>query len=288
MLRRSVFIFSLVCGLGVLAITTWFFIDRWQDKSSIYSVDTLDLLWAEVDKLDAQSLVIFDIDRVLLTGADTIHRATKEERREIRGALKKLPHGHQARVRSRAILDRNRMLVDKKTPDLITLLQRKSIKVIALTACFTGKYHLIEHLEDTRLEEIKGFGFDFSSAFPNVESHEFTQLSYKQRHPMFKKGVLFASYCDKGNVLLAFLDWIGWRPSRIIFVDNKMKNVVSVKQAAKNLGIPFMGLHYKASYKLPHKFDKKLAQFQIQYLIDHETVLSDEEALELMQMQEVD
>lgn len=274
------FCFGVIVFAGVGA---WWLVGRWSPKSRVYSVDTLELLWNEVDRLDERSLVVFDIDKVLLTGAGSFHRGTKEQRRELRGNFKLLPKEKRDRVRSKAVLERERMLVDVRTPELIRNLQQRSIKVIALTACLAGRYRLIERLEDIRLQEIKSFGFDFSPAFPMVGCTEFSQLAYKHRHPLFKDGVLFASCCDKGEVLLAFLEQAAWRPSRLVFVDNNKHNVASVERAAHALGVPYLGLHYKAAYKLPGAFDEKLVQFQIDYLIEHETVLTDQEAACLMQ-----
>lgn len=270
-------------GVVIVGVGAWLMTGRWSSSSRVYTVDTLELLWSEVDRLDAHALVVFDIDKVLLTGAGTFHRGTKEQRCELRSTFRLLPKEKRDRVRSKAVLERERMLVDVRTPELIRTMQQKSIKVIALTACLAGRYRLIEHLEDIRLQEIKSFGFDFSSAFPAVGCTEFPQLAYKYRHPLYKDGVLFASCCDKGEVLLAFLDKAAWRPSRIIFVDNNKRNITSVERAAQRLGASYLGLHYKAAYKLPGTFDEKLAQFQIDYLIEHEAVLTDQEATYLMQ-----
>jgi hypothetical protein len=174
------------------------------------------------------------------------------------------------------------MLVDNQTPNLIRTLQNKNIKVIALTMCLAGQYFFIPQLEINRLQELKTFGFDFKQAFPHLNRYEFHQLSHKNRHPLYQDGVLFTAGYDKGNVLLAFLKKIAWKPSRIIFVDNKKKNILSVMSAAEKLKTPFLGFLYKAAYKLPGGFDEKIAQFQIKYLIEHETLLDDEAAVGVM------
>ncbi len=271
-------IFSCMVIMGGI----WWGVHCWSSESRVYTVDTLAMLRDEVENLDENDLVVFDIDKVLLTGAGTFHRGTKQQRRALRSNFKKLSKKHQDRIRSKAILDRERILVDARTPDLIRALQQRSVKVIALTACLAGKYRLIPHLEDCRLQELKKFGFDFSAAFPTVKSQEFCQLAYKHRHPLYKDGVLFASCCDKGETLWAFLEKNSWWPARIIFIDNNRRNIASVERVAKRLAIPYLGLLYKAAYKLPGAFDEKLAQFQIKYLIDHETVINDQDASMLM------
>ncbi len=280
MLRRG--LWGVLLTFLVVAGGLGFGVHRWGTDNHIYTVDTLAMLWDQVDRLDANSLVIFDIDKVLLTGADTMHRGTKAQRCELRSNFRKLPKEQRARIRSKAVLERNRMLVDARTPDLIRSLQKRSVKVMALTACLAGQYKLIPRLEDCRLQELNKFGFDFTKAFPTFGCHEFCQLAYKHRHPLFKDGVLFASCCDKGDVLLAFLKKNAVKPSQIIFVDNNRHNIVAVAHAAKTLGVPYLGFLYKAAYKLSGAFDEKLAQFQIKYLIDHETVLNDQAASMLM------
>lgn len=74
-------------------------------------------------------------------------------------------------------------------------------------------------------------------------------------------------------------------PSSIVFVDNNYNNIVAVQHAAALIGVPFTGLLYKAAYEIPGTFEPALAAFQIQYLIDHEIVLDDDQARDLLYAQ---
>ena len=61
---------------------------------------------------------------------------------------------------------------------------------------------------------------------------------------IYKNGVIFCANNNKGSVLLHFLDVIGYRPKRIIFVDDKEKNLSDVKYAVSQRAIEYNGLRY--------------------------------------------
>lgn len=254
--------------------------------STIHEVTTLERLWRLLPKLTKSDLVLFDIDKVLVVGKDTMHRATAAQRKNVRKPMNALQGPKRARVRTAAVLQRKRMLVDKKTPELIKRMQKKGVVVGALTRCYAGPFELIPRLEDCRIQELLGLGIDFSASFPTLVEHVFEELVYNDRHPLFKKGILFASHCDKGDVLRAFLRYRQWTPARIIFVDNSQENIIAVSQAAQTIGVPYIGFLYKAAYHIPGEFNEQLAQFQIRHLIDHEVVLDDDAAQELLQKED--
>ena len=102
-----------------------------------------------------------------------------------------------------------------------------------------------------------------------------------------QKGILFSTHYTKGGALECFLETIQWKPRRIIFVDDSKKRVENVADTCKKLGINFMGLHYTRAKKISQPIDRALARFQVDYLMDHERWMSDEEAGALMKVKPI-
>ena len=94
--------------------------------------------------------------------------------------------------------------------------------------------------------------------------------------PLYSRGVLYDSPEDaKGPVLEAFLNHIGYRPKRIVFVDDKEPNLESVAAACKRMDIDFVGMHYLGSKEEIDAFDGKVADVEWQYF---GRILSDDAA----------
>ena len=91
----------------------------------------------------------------------------------------------------------------------------------------------------------------------------------------FHQGVLFANGNDKGKVLLAFLALAGVKPAKIVFVDDKKKNVDKVDRALTDAKIPNVEFRYGAADARVKAFDGALADIQYYYL---QHVLGDDDA----------
>lgn len=266
-------------------------------SSNIQTVDTLNLLACEVTKLSKDNLVIFDIDEVLIKATSALFRACRTEenkkfyKNEFRSRLSHLSEETQERLGSILHTSEPNVLVDKNTPHLIRQLQMKEVKVLALTSLQAGKLGMIEKLENWTIQKLNKFGIDFGSAF---SGHEIIVLNptrlktgvaadIKRRSCIMKHGIIFAGIYAKGDALSCFLNSIGWKPKRIIFIDDTKENVKDVAIVCKELGIPFLGLHYTAAGKECSRLDKDFARFQINHFIKHEEWLDDKKALELIE-----
>ena len=61
----------------------------------------------------------------------------------------------------------------------------------------------------------------------------------------YTQGILFAGdRNEKGTVLKQFFAEVGYSPSQIVFIDDKLKHVQSVEVAMKELAVPFLGFRY--------------------------------------------
>lgn len=104
--------------------------------------------------------------------------------------------------------------------------------------------------------------------FPaNPYAHLFTSAehSFDLPHPhMYKNNVLFCGLNDKGAVLLAYLDYINYKPDLIIFIDDRAKYITNVKLAVEQRKIEFVGLRYAGCDQRVQDFDHAVTQQELQ------------------------
>ena len=68
-------------------------------------------------------------------------------------------------------------------------------------------------------------------------------------------------------------------PEKIIFVDNQLKNVLSVEAKCKELGIDYTGIHFtKLDNKPSMQLDKKIAEKKFEILLAESRWIDDNEA----------
>ncbi len=244
---------------------------------------------AALEKADTDTLVIFDVDDVLLMPNDQIlKKSNKSYLEEIERKIEKRLGEPAAQILYSIIFfERLNSPVDKKIIKLISRLQDNDIKVLALTNCFTGRFGKIASMEDWRIYELKRIGYNFGKSWSGLAPQHFeglgkmgSGLSVKSRSaPAFKNGVVFTSSVSKGEALKAFLAYAHFAPKKIIFIDDKKKHLESVESIAKSLGIPFVGFEYTAVADKPASaLDEKRARLQFEILEKEHKWLSDEEA----------
>lgn len=121
--------------------------------------------------------------------------------------------------------------IEAQTPSFIASLQKQNIPVLALTA---------RTIIERTFQQLKTIAIDFR---PTALSTKIFDLNL--RHPaLYKQGIIFCGNNDKGTVLCAFLDYIGYQPDKIIYVDDKEGNLKAVEQALQSRGIEFVGIRY--------------------------------------------
>lgn len=234
------------------------------------------LIEKEVEKLDSDSLVLFDVDATLIVPDDSILKPKGKD------LFKRLIAKYRDRDLFREIrLKASHSLVDARSIMLTQKLKLKNIPVIAFTAA-PAKIKGREHPGDWRIDELRQHGFDFSYSFTN---HNFLELpkSIDQLHfPLLKSGVLFSSFHPKGDLLVLFLRLIGLNPKKVIFVDDELNHVKSVVAALDKQGIVCIGIYYTAANEMPCALDCEQASFQIQYFVEHDVWLNDKASKDLI------
>jgi hypothetical protein len=246
-----------------------------------------------VNSSDQETLVLFDVDETLLVAKDRILRPCAREffKKRVGEILENSENVPQGKFNEDYLLGHilariEYEVVDSKILFIIESLQRKNIKAIAFTRMNTGPCGIIPSLEEWRIEHLKKHSIDFSQAFPQFPELIIEDLESSGRSALFKSGVLCANKQNKGPVLAAFLDQIGFKPSRVIFIDNRMDYLESVEESLRNKEIDFVGFHYTDVEDRLCLINEKLADYQIEHLIKTDIWLSEKEALEILETQD--
>lgn len=176
------------------------------------------------------------------------------------------------------LLKRKIELVDPRLATLIRNLQSAKIPTIALTAARPGKYGNIPSMQEWRRKELKDVNIDFGSSFSYIKPFIFSEFTAKSP-PAFERGIIYSSCVPKGDVLKVFLERTGFKPRRVIFLDDKLPQVESVEKNLASMGIcDYLGIHYIEAEAISCEADPKIADFQFRYLAENKEWLSDSEA----------
>lgn len=149
-------------------------------------------------------------------------------------------------------------------------LQKRGVVVMGLT-------HRQPPVADATLRQVSSLGLDFMTTAPSDNIFTVPAAS----PTLYKQGILFVSdYNKKGDVFPAFLSLIKQKPKKVVFIDDKKKNVDELEHALAKLGIEYIGIYYTAIEYAKPVYSKELAEFQLKFL---DKIVSNEAASLLMQ-----
>ncbi len=218
-------------------------------KSNIIQSNRFSDLNSITSTADSNTLVIFDIDNVIVVPSNTLLSTNfKEFIGYLKNAIQTKGYSYQDKEKIMSLVwydyygNKEKVnLVDLKTPKLINRLQKNGIKVMGLTAFNAEPYGYFTNLISTRINTLKGFNISFYSfGFKDVGASLSKDIN-------FKNGILFASKISKGQALKIFLNNANYKPKKIIFIDDKYENIKSVQDFCTESDIIFKGIHYISS-----------------------------------------
>lgn len=158
-------------------------------------------------------------------------------------------------------------LEDCFVPTLLTL-KNKGVTIMGLT-------HRQPSVADSTIKQVNSLGFDFSSTAPSKDSFVISAKT----PTLYIQGILFVGdYNKKIDIFESFLSIIKQNPKKIVFIDDKRKNVDELESLNK-YGIDYIGVHYTAIDHAQPVYIREIADFQYKFL---DQSLSNEEALLLM------
>lgn len=218
-------------------------------------------------QMDSNTLVLVDIDNTLLESS--LHLGSVQWRTYIKN--KALELGNDP-VTSDLILDKFWLfvqyfipvkLVDPEAPNIIQIIKNSNVSILALTAR--------EPLEtDFTQRQLHSVGISLSNnAYPEQFSLPSPNFS------LYEKGVIYCGDNTKSQCLLAFFQYTGYFPKKVIFVDDRRHQVEKLEKTVEQMGIEFVGIRFSGSDERVNAFDPDIAELQFQSL---PKILSDEEA----------
>lgn len=236
-------------------------------------------------EIEDQTLVAFDLDNTLveakqMLGGDAwfeylLHQFTAEnmakgmdQKEATLAAIPKASAGWQP---YQQVTEVN--VVESGTPDLIRALQRQGRVTMGLTA------RPLE-LERASLRQLRTVGVDF---FQGGKLPAVMKGFSDNRNVAWHHGVLFVGPGqDKGTILKRFLEKNNVAHKKIVFVDDKQRNVDAVDRAFDGTTTPCVCFRYGAADEKVRRFDPKIAEMQRQW---YGRILSDEAAARLVENQ---
>lgn len=237
-------------------------------SSKIITTHTLEPIELSLKDADQTTLVIFDVDDVLLMPTDSIYLISRGDYfNNIMEDFKKRYTEDQIEKMINAIMiGRPVKIVDSKIISIIKSLQKNDIPVMALTALSTGAFDNNKSFVEWRIQQLKEVDITFNNKWNALNSKKFTNLK-AINPPEYKGGILFSSGIPKGDILQSFLFECNLKPKRIIFLDDRRNNLESVKKFCDAAGIEFLGFEYTAVKEIkPADVDLKRAALQIEIL----------------------
>lgn len=232
--------------------------------ADIIKISDITILNRQLNSLNENDLVIFDIDEVVIQPVDHIfHPHNKKELHKYYSDIQnRVSHSDMNKLLSIVNTQQKIKLVDRKIIDILDTLHKCSIPTIALTHSGTGKFGIIDDVTDWRIAQLHALKISFKHLSP-YKDQVYNQLTGKHGTAQLKAGILFTGHVDKGKVLTEFLESNHLHPKRIIFIDDKLSNLQSVEHALSDHNIEFNGLEYTAVIDQKHaKIDPQIIHQQ--------------------------
>lgn len=215
-----------------------------------------------------ETLVVFDIDNTLLRPTQTLgsdqwygHLVSEQISRGLaeREAIAKAisfwtPIQMQTEVEA----------VEKQTPEWLNELQKKGVKIIALTA-------RPEQLAQTTVSQLNSVGIQLQKSVvnePGVGTFSNTEVF---------GGIIFVGpENDKGHVLREYLTSHNLVPNHLIFVDDKAKHTTNMETAMSGFVLKYDGFRYGAADNWVKSFDAGIANCELEAFQTYGIIPTDE------------
>jgi hypothetical protein len=137
-------------------------------------------------------------------------------------------------------------------PFLVQQLMNHKIPVMALT---TRSLFVAERT----MEQLERINIAFLVSHISQDSLVLLGLD----HPCFyNQSILFSGNNDKGEALVRLFEIMNYFPKKVIFVDDKLKYLLSVEKILKDYNISFIGIRYSGCDERVHNFNPDNAEMQ--------------------------
>lgn len=234
----------------------FFFLYIFMHVSTVYGqiakISKITALNKIIQEIDPETLVIFDVDHVIIMPTDEYSFNRNSYRKHLwKEISSRYPEEEAKFLRSIAILATKWTLVEDDIIKIFSNLKNRNISTIALTAYVTGKFGIIEKMEDLRIKQLNSVGIGFNNSTPLQGKIVINKLNNQYGVPMLKSNIIFTTEMDKSKVLQYVFINANYYPKSILFIDDQLNNLESVEKMCENLDIKFKGIHYTAVSNIP-------------------------------------
>jgi len=239
-------------------------------EQKILKTDKLEIIKSICERVDNQTLVIFDMDNVLTESKERAFQADlyddiKDIVAEYRISVKKLPSYEQEKLKCAQWLVPVQ-LVDEHMPELVQQLQSRNIKTLMLTLNPHGKLGSIDSIEELCISRLKSMRIDFDKSW-NMPMFKLHDANEKLLGVFYKGGIFTLS--SKELALNAFLNQVpSYKFTKIIFIDDNRENLQKIRDFAKVRNWDYVGIEYSKVFtkkrqkaninQIKHQFDDLL------------------------------
>lgn len=250
----------------------------------IISAEDVAVVENHVKDLDENSLVIFDCDNVLTTvkvGAFNVQNKDFLENYLRDELLSKDEFYDKIRL---ILINENTYIVNQRMVDLVTNLSKRNIHHMVATSYSMRPLKDVPDPMQWRINNLHTMGYFFEKSWPNQKDDMVLNDFGTNHNPTFRSGILFCDIFSKGDCIRSFLEYLGWTPKKIVFVDDVLKNILSVGEFCSENRIEYVGIEYLESQRISSHipFSDNLGKYQMNYLMDKSIWLNDEEVHKIL------
>lgn len=235
-----------------------------------------------LEEASKDTLVLFDaVDTLITCDEPLFHNNNKTAFSKVSSALfQGMPRERVDEWMTTILNVRKTSLVDYRVLDLIDLIREKKLQMLVLTSCGTGKYGLIDKMEDWRIHQLENLGINFKDLTLKRERW-LNSMQGPHGIPLLKQGVVFTAQIDKAIVLEELLRKEHLKPKKILYIDDQLENLKGVEALCDKKGVEFLGFEYTAvKDRSVKKIDEKLIEIQLNVLINEGLWITSDEAAE--------
>lgn len=236
---------------------------------------------AKLSACAKDAIILVDVDNTIITPKSMLFRSSSPYKNIVDDIkADKYPFLDTEKIVSQWRTERQSMLVDDAWPELIKQLHALAVPIFAFTHMGTGRYGVIDSLEQWRYNELKSYNVTFTEEF--LGESEMTLMPHIHQMcggAIFYKGIFMTGDYNKVLVLLKILEL--HKPSHVVVVDDLHDNVTSLQQVCLEKSVPYTGIVFRGVDKISGTPDEKVASVQKKYLLEQGKWLEDEEARKL-------
>lgn len=252
---------------------------------NITTIDNVELILELIPNLKNHTLLILDIDEVLIMPKDDFRLDHKERVDIIKEYSNKYNYEQRKHLFSIILQKQEMCLVDVRIIDVLESLRHHTIPTIAITRAFTGKFGIIDSAGDLLISRLNKLNIDFKNLSPIKEEILIKEMTNAASTLIFKNGILMTANQDKGQALDYLLIETDYYPQEIIFIDDKLENLESLYMLTNKLGMKGQYYEYVGAKNVPlstlnanqEKLRFEILEYQHQWLTDAEISIMDQD-----------